>query len=125
MTEDGDIVLDMWLLRIAETCYEANRAICVAMNDFSQKSWAEADKWEKLSVIRGVKFTIDNLASTPKDQHDAWMRDKFAEGWVYGRTKDPEKKTHPCLVSYETLPKNQQIKDYVFQAIVKSLWGIS
>lgn len=125
MTENGDdIVADLWLVRIAQTCHEANRAICIAMNDFSQKPWADADKWQKLSAIQGVQFTINNPDSVPKDQHDAWMSEKLAEGWVYGRVKDPEKKTHPCLVSYESLPKAQQIKDHVFQAIVKSLWGV-
>ena len=109
-----DVVTDLWILKIAETCHEANRAICEAMGDKSQSPWTEANEMQKLSIIKGVHFAIKNPDLGPKDQHDAWRVDKTAEGWVYGRVKDPEKKTHPCLVSYESLPENQKIKDQVF-----------
>jgi uncharacterized protein YodC (DUF2158 family) len=49
------------------------------------------------------------------------MKEKIAEGWVYGETKDSEKKTHPCLVSYDELPEFQKKKDALFCAIVDSL----
>jgi hypothetical protein len=43
------------------------------------------------------------------------------EGWVYGETKDPVAKTHPCLVAYNDLPIEQQVKDHLFRAVVKAL----
>jgi hypothetical protein len=119
---DNEVVHDLWIVKIAEACHEANRAICEATGDFSQKTWNDAEQWQKLSAIKGVRFAINNPDSTPKAQHDAWLANKLADGWVYGRVKDDTKKTHPCLVSYESLPENQKIKDHVFRAIVKSLW---
>lgn len=119
---DNEVVHDLWIVKIAEACHEATRAICEATGDLSQKSWNDADHWQKLSAIKGVRFAINNPDATPKHQHEAWLADKLADGWVYGRVKDQDKKTHPCLVSYESLPQTQQIKDHVFRAIVKSLW---
>jgi len=40
-----------------------------------------------------------------------------------GETKDPDKKQHPCLVPYNELSKEQQIKDALFTAIVDSFKG--
>jgi hypothetical protein len=117
-----DVVTDLWILKIAETCHGANRAICEATGDKSHSPWSEADEMQKLSIIKGVHFAIQNPDLGPKDQHNAWLKDKTQEGWVYGRVKDLEKKIHPCLVSYESLPDEQRIKDHVFRAIVKALW---
>ena len=46
------------------------------------------------------------------------MKEKIENGWAYGEVKDPEKKTHLCLVEYSKLPQEQKSKDYIFQAIV-------
>lgn len=105
---------------VAKVCHEANRAICEACGDFSQKSWEDAEQWQRDSTIRGVKFRIENPDATPEDQHNAWLKDKIENGWVYGEVKDAESKTHPCLTPYESLPVEQKIKDYVFGAIVKA-----
>jgi RyR domain-containing protein len=103
---------------IAELCHETNRAICEASGDMSQKPWGNAEVWQRQSAVQGVEFRIANPDSTAKDQHDAWSRDKVADGWKYGEVKDPAAKTHPCLVDYEQLPIVQQVKDHVFAAIV-------
>jgi len=42
-----------------------------------------------------------------------WVDDKLKEGWIYGLVKDPEGKTHPCLVEYNELPEPQKKKDEV------------
>ena len=78
-------------------------------------------KWQKESAIKGVEYKIANLNATPEQQHEAWSNDKIKEGWVYGKVKDAEKKTHHCLVPYIELPIEQQIKDYIFVSVVTSL----
>jgi hypothetical protein len=50
--------------------------------------------------------------------HESWLREKVADGWVYGPTKDPARKQHPCLVPFAELPREQQAKDYLFRAVV-------
>jgi hypothetical protein len=48
------------------------------------------------------------------------MKDKVEAGWVYGDEKNPEAKTHPCIVEYHQLPEFQKFKDEIFRAIALS-----
>lgn len=43
--------------------------------------------------------------------HDVWAQGRIAEGWVYGDTKDPDKKTTPLLVPYDELPESEKAYD--------------
>ena len=106
---------------IAIVCHEANRAWCKANDDDSQKPWDEAEEWQRQSAVKGVEYRLENPDAPASAQHDAWMADKVADGWVYGEVKDPEAKTHPCLVPYNQLPEQQRKKDHLFQAIVDAL----
>lgn len=113
-------MLNIEIEQVAKMCHQANKAICESWGDHSQKDWDDAEQWQRDSAISGVKFRIDNPDATSKDQHDAWVADKLANGWVYGDVKDPVAKTHHCLVEYDQLPTVQQAKDAVFSAIVKA-----
>lgn len=106
---------------IAKVCHEANRGYCKALGDDSQLPWDEAPQWAKTSAINGVRFHLNNPNAGPSGSHENWLKEKEKEGWKYGKTKDPEKKEHPCFVPYDQLPKEQQAKDYIFTSIVKTL----
>lgn len=112
---------DAEIAQIAEMCHETNADWCRLNGDTSQKPWNEAPEWQKVSAIAGVTFAIDNPDAPESAQHDAWSADKIADGWIFGEAKDPEAKTHPCLVPFDQLPVFQQKKDKLFRAIVKSL----
>lgn len=105
---------------IARVCHEVNRAYCQALGDNSQPPWEEAPDWQKQSAVSGVDLH-DNYDVGPEASHENWMEQKLAEGWVYGPMKDTVKKTHPCMVLFKDLPKEQQAKDYIFRAIVHAL----
>ena len=106
---------------IAMICHEANRAYCLSLGDTSQPAWADAPDWQKTSAINGVNFHRDAPDAKPSQSHDNWLAEKTTAGWKYGPVKDPEKKEHPCCVSYDQLPKEQQVKDKLFKAIVDAL----
>jgi hypothetical protein len=106
---------------IAELCHEMNRTYCLSMGDTSQPRWAEAPAWQKESARLGVSMVIDNPDTTPEDSHKSWMKQKKADGWRFGPSKDPMRKEHPCMVSYAKLPKSQQIKDLIFITTVKTM----
>lgn len=106
---------------IAKVAHEANRALCTAFGDTSQKPWEDAPEWQRASALKGVQLHIDDPHMPASSSHDAWCKDKRDHGWTYGLTKDPDAKTHPCLVPFDQLPGDQQAKDYVFEAIVRSL----
>lgn len=76
------------------------------------------------SIIAGVKRTLENPTETPEANHNAWAAYKFAEGWTFGATKDAGAKTHPCLVPYEQLGPHAKSKDAIFQAIVRTFFGL-
>jgi hypothetical protein len=106
---------------IAIVCHEANRAICEAAGDHSQKPWRDAADWQTDSAIRGVEFALANPNAPADAQHNAWMADKIADGWVYGTEKNADLKTHPCIIAYDQLPFEQRVKDHVFKAIVLAM----
>lgn len=111
----------MDIIAIAIVCHEANKAWCEINGDTTQKSWPEAEQWQRDSAIKGVQFRIDNPDAGESAQHDAWMKDKVEDGWIHGEHKDADAKTHPCIVPFDQLPEFQQKKDKLFCAIVDAL----
>jgi len=109
--------------QIARVAHEANRAYCIALNDLSQPSWDDAPEWQKQSAVIGVNYILEHEPCTvePGDSHESWLGVKLKDGWTYGETKDPEKKTHPCCLPYFMLSVEQQTKDALFISVVESL----
>jgi hypothetical protein len=107
----------------AAVCHDVNRAYCASQGDHSQPTWEDAPEWQRASAINGVKFTLENPDAPPSASHDSWLAEKRAAGWTYGPIKDPDAKQHPCFVPYNELPPEQKAKDYLFQAVVRSLLG--
>lgn len=108
--------------QIARVCHEVNRAYCQSLGDHSQPAWEEAPQWQKDSALLGVTLHSENNVG-PEASHESWMAQKVADGWVFGELKDPEAKTHPCIVPFSELPPAQQAKDFIFRAVVHSLRG--
>lgn len=104
---------------IAQACHEQNKAWCALNGDMSQLPWDSCPDWQKEASIKGVEFLYNecnadpvNISSiSPSVLHDQWKKEKIKDGWTFGEVKDPEKKTHPCLVEFHELPYNQQVKD--------------
>ena len=109
--------------QIAQVCHEVNRAYCQALGDHSQPLWLDAPAWQRESAELGVKLHLGDRSLSPSQSHESWLAQKVADGWVYGPVKDAERKQHPCVVPFEQLPKEQQAKDYIFQAVVHALSG--
>lgn len=106
---------------IARVAHEVNRAYCQALGDDSQPKWDLAPEWQRMSAINGVEFHIANPGAGPDHSHVAWFKEKAEGGWKYGPVKDADKKEHPCMVPYESLPTEQKAKDYLFRGLVHAL----
>lgn len=107
---------------IARVVHEANRAIQhIQQNPGISISppWDEAPAWQRDSAVDGIERALDG--ATPEELHQNWCDFKSADGWVFGPVKDGDTKTHPCLVPYDELPADQQLKDALFSAIVGAL----
>lgn len=111
---------DSYVQKIAKTCHEVNRVYCLGHGDSSQPLWKDAPEWQKDSAISGVVYYLQNPYSKPEDIHNNWLKVKKEDGWVYGEVKDPENKTHPCIVPYEELDLFQKVKDTLFLSVVRS-----
>lgn len=109
------------VITAAAICHEANRSLCYGQGDDSQPAWGDAPNWQHESAIAGVEFHLANPLAGTDDSHKSWMAQKEAEGWVYGPTKNPEAKEHPCMVPYDQLPPEQQVKDYLFRGIIHAI----
>ena len=105
---------------IARVAHEVNRAYCQSLGDFSQPAWEDAPEWQRSSAKLGVELHTSGDFG-PEASHESWMKQKIEDGWVYGPEKNPEAKTHPCIVPFDQLPREQQAKDFIFRAIVHAL----
>lgn len=55
---------------------------------------------------------LESLAEEmAKNVHEVWAETRIRQGWRYGRQRDDEKKTHPCLVPYSELPEEEKEYD--------------
>lgn len=106
------------ILKAAKAAHAGNKAYCESIGDDSQPEWKDAPDWQKESALAGVQFHIDNPDAEDSASHDSWMAQKVVDGWVHGEEKDPEAKTHPCIVPFEDLPEDQQHKDKLFKETV-------
>jgi len=52
-----------------------------------------------------VKIPEDYVEYLAEKEHDAWMAERIANGWVPGEYADAEKKTTPYLIPYSKLPE--------------------
>jgi hypothetical protein len=109
---------------IARVAYEANRAYCATIGDYSHQTWETAPAWQRQTNIKGVRFHLDTLRGgatpAPSASHESWLEEKKREGWRYGPVKRPDLKEHPCFRPYDELPAEQRLKDYLFGAVVKA-----
>lgn len=114
MTQDKAIFL------LAKICHDVNDVIRPFLGEKANGPFESVSEEMRMSAVSGVTTLLSNPKMTPRDQHDAWMSHKLKSGWRYGEQKNDELKTHPCLLPYGELPPEQQLKDHVFQAIVRA-----
>jgi hypothetical protein len=110
---------------IAQVVHSAVRALQIAQGETPVAEWATAEDWQKTSSREAVGFQIANPHAPASAEHDRWMAERIADGWVYGPVKDAGAKTHPLLIPYAQLPEAQRRKDALIKAIVAALAGPS
>jgi hypothetical protein len=107
--------------QIARVIHAANRAFRGVIGEDSGPTWDRAPKELRESVIAGVNAAVYGQED-PESLHHAWFEWHKARGWTHGDVKDEAKKTHPCMVPYTKLPKEQRLKDKLFIAMAQTLW---
>jgi len=106
---------------IAKNIYEATRLEAEWSNrSIIPEKWNNRDEKFKTQFINTINNYIssqDNLP-TPKEAHDSWVEVYKKMGWKFGEKRDIKKKTHPDILSFEELPKDERDKDAIFLMVV-------
>lgn len=106
-----------------ETCaraaHEVNQVFCAAIGDPPSPSWDGLSDAQRNGVLAGAAHAL--AGGSPKESHELWFESRLAEGWTFAEVKSFEKKTSPCMVSYDDLPLSQRAKDELFQSVVRAV----
>lgn len=46
-----------------------------------------------------------------KNVHEVWSKNRINDGWSYGKERNDDLKTHPCLLPYDQLPESEKEYD--------------
>lgn len=110
------------ILIAAKTAHEINRQFQLYNKELNPSvPWSLASKAIQESAISGMRAIISEPDLTSEELHNKWYEFKKAQGYTYGKIKDDELKTHPCMVPYWDLPADQRFKDKLFRTIAKNL----
>ena len=63
----------------------------------------------------GPAFTPAEIETMAELEHERWCRERLAEGWTAGPTRDDRRKVTPYLVDWDQLPED--VKDYDRNAV--------
>lgn len=105
---------------IAQIAHELNGVIQRSLAERQASAgWEAAPEWKRRSYLAGVRLAA--AGATPEQLHEGWYDWHAGEGWTYGEVYDEDAKTHPNMVPWDELPREQQAKGRVFWATVRAL----
>jgi hypothetical protein len=61
-----------------------------------------------VELPREIEELTDRLS---RNAHEIWARQRLADGWRRGQTRDDAGKLHPCLIPYDELPEAEKTYD--------------
>ena len=105
---------------ICRIAHEANRIVQRINGEEVDGPWEQISKAKQTSTIAGVTKVMEG--ETPEELHESWVYHKLKLGWTYGPEKSEDKKTHPCMVPYNQLSRNDRVKDHMFQNVVNAIF---
>jgi hypothetical protein len=65
----------------------------------------------KQGEISLLFFNDDEIEILARLEHDRWMKEKMAAGWIFGTPRDDRKKHHPDLIGWDNLAEEEKRKD--------------
>jgi len=102
-----------------EFIYEVARLEAIASSRrIVPEIWSERDEKFRSQMTEYVEGLRGKQLPTPEVAHDSWWRKYEEMGWKYGKVRDIIAKTHPDMVPFSELTKDQQDKDEIFLALV-------
>lgn len=68
---------------------------------------------EDLELHEPWTLAAEEIELLSQMEHDRWMRERLAQGWVWGAVRDNAKKIHPDLIPWADLTEEVKEKDRV------------
>ena len=57
--------------------------------------------------------------------HDNWLRQRLADGWRHGQSRNDLLKEHPCIVPYDDLPESEKEYDRkISQGVIQAMLAL-
>lgn len=105
---------------IARLIYEATRLEAMwSKRPIVPEPWEQRDERFRKQFVEVVwRYMKSESLPTPEEAHNSWVESYVKMGWKYGEKRDPKLKTHPDLVPFNELPKDERDKDAIFLALV-------
>lgn len=99
--------------------YEAARLQAIAVDAIViPEHWNWRDEAFREQFLGVVEMMCGpDRKSSPEELHDDWVKAYERMGWIYGRIRDTDAKTHPDMVPYGRLEPRERDKDAVFVAL--------
>ena len=109
--------------KIAKIVYEATRLEAKwSKRSIVPEKWDNRDNKFKEQFIDIIdKYLLQEDLPTPEEAHNSWVQSYLDMGWKYGKKRDIEKKTHPDILPFYQLPKDERDKDAIFLVVV---WAV-
>ena len=63
-----------------------------------------------VTLAKELQELTEKLA---ENAHDQWAMQRISDGWVLGKKRDDDKKTHPSLIAYMDLPDSEKTYDRI------------
>jgi hypothetical protein len=121
--EDHAVFLQRRLEVCAKAAHEVNRAYCAVIGAYTQPEWEDApDRQKKITIKLARGVVASGLHYSPRHVHERWMDAKQLDDWSFGEARDPERRTHPCMVDYSLLPEEHRAKGSIFINVVRQVW---
>lgn len=124
------------IAQIIHEVYRQEQTRNVAEKDPSMTSWSQLDEGYKESNMQQVDhiaaklellgYALVPIGKSPQRdwnlsvyeiellaefEHGRWLLEKIRAGWRYGKEKDLQKKTNPCLIPWGELSEEEKDKD--------------
>ena len=105
---------------IAKFIYEATRIEAEWSNrSIVPEIWKQRDDKFKKQFVNIIEMYLEkDKLPTPEKAHDSWVVAYEKMGWKYGEKRDVDKKTHPDMLPFNELPKDEKDKDSIFLTFV-------
>lgn len=99
--------------------YEVARLQAAAVNaPVIPEPWSTREEPFKAQMRPVIAMMMsDERKTSPEELHDDWVKAYEVMGWTYGPVRDKVAKTHPDMVPYDELGREEKDKDAVFQAL--------